>query len=283
MGWGAIGAIAAPFVGNLIGGELDRQAAERNNKRELAWGREQMAMQETFARMGIRWKAEDAAAAGLHPLAALGASTQGYSPVNVAFQETSQGDAFRNMGQDINRARAATATQEERLMAKHQLKSMELDNQLKQHQIDQLNKPAMVGPGMPNTEPFGSIKGQGNSIDEDIIAAKIWAALGFRGAAPHSERTAQERGYRPDVSYSQGDKAVYPVIPESLSESMEDDVIGKVLWRIRNQIVPNFGAGKTPPKSDLPPGYHRWRWSLTKQGWVPEKRKYKTWFERGGN
>ena len=41
--------------------------------------RDQMGLSEEMARMGIRWRVEDAKAAGLHPMAALGASTPTYS------------------------------------------------------------------------------------------------------------------------------------------------------------------------------------------------------------
>lgn len=274
--------IGSAVAGDYLGMQADERSASRARTHADEAAARDYAIQKEFAQHGIRWRVEDAKAAGLHPLAALGMSGAGYSPsgMSVMTGSSPRGDFYRSAGQNISRAMMATATKEDRISRYLTLERQQLENDVLRADLD-FKRSGQIGPGMPTTHPFGSVvEGQGDSTSVDIAAAKIWQALGFRGSAPHRNRVAQERGYRPDVSFSQGDKAVYPVIPESLSESMEDDLIGKVLWRIRNQVVPNFGAGKTPPKSDLPPGYKRWRWSFIKQGWVPERKDYKTWFER---
>lgn len=61
----ALSAIAAPIIGGLF----QRKANEENKDQ-----------QREFAQMGIRWRVEDAKAAGLHPLYALGGSGATYSP-----------------------------------------------------------------------------------------------------------------------------------------------------------------------------------------------------------
>ena len=64
MGWGSALGSAIGAVGSLIGGNI---ASNNANK--------QYEMQKEFAQNGIRWKVADAKAAGIHPLAALGAQT----------------------------------------------------------------------------------------------------------------------------------------------------------------------------------------------------------------
>lgn len=78
-------------------------------------------MQYDFAKNGIRWRVDDAVAAGLSPLAALGSSTIGASPVVSVFDQgpaaSSAGNKFRafaQMGQNISRAAMASAESAER-------------------------------------------------------------------------------------------------------------------------------------------------------------------------
>ena len=76
MGWGsAIGGAIGGALG-LIGAGQSQASAERLNQLNYEHQKE-------FAQNGIRWKVADAKAAGLHPLAALGASTASYSPSAV--------------------------------------------------------------------------------------------------------------------------------------------------------------------------------------------------------
>lgn len=82
-------------------------SGDRNRKT----AHEQMDAQREFAQHGIRWKVEDAKAAGLHPLAAMGASGASFSPVMVG---DTYGPAMAQAGQDISRAVEATRTQPER-------------------------------------------------------------------------------------------------------------------------------------------------------------------------
>lgn len=58
--------------------------------------------QKLFAKEGIQWRVQDAKAAGIHPLAALGASTPGYIPVNDQ-SGALMGDAIGNAGAAIEK------------------------------------------------------------------------------------------------------------------------------------------------------------------------------------
>jgi len=99
----------ANLLGGLFGDDDDDSA------KEIA--AQNAALQREFAQNGIRWKVEDAKAAGIHPLAALGANTISYTPQAVGDLGgggSRWGGVIRNMGQDISRAMDATRTSEER-------------------------------------------------------------------------------------------------------------------------------------------------------------------------
>lgn len=141
--------IIGPVIGGLFGrvGQEDQQAATREaneanaaavaaaNAQNLALSRENqlrnealvrettaqnIALQREFAQMGIRWKVEDAKAAGLHPLYAIGGSGAAFAPspalvhgappeVKPALQDPTPGGSYLGtMGQDIGRAITAT-------------------------------------------------------------------------------------------------------------------------------------------------------------------------------
>uniref|UniRef100_A0AAU8B4Z8 DNA pilot protein n=1 Tax=Dulem virus 79 TaxID=3145790 RepID=A0AAU8B4Z8_9VIRU len=127
MGLGSVVGGAISAVGSLLGGRQQQQSA-----------REQMAMQKEFAQNGIRWKVADAKAAGLHPLAALGAQTFSYNPVAVG--DGGIADAMAQMGQGIDRAVAAKQTAEERKLEQAFVdKQRELDIRQKEKNIQLLD------------------------------------------------------------------------------------------------------------------------------------------------
>jgi len=93
---------------SIIGGILGDKSAKSQQQANLEAQRE-------FAQHGIRWKVADAKAAGLHPLAALGAQTVPYAPVSVG--GSGLGDGLAQAGQDISRSLNATRDRSERLEA----------------------------------------------------------------------------------------------------------------------------------------------------------------------
>jgi hypothetical protein len=128
--------IIGPALDNIFEGDRNDDniaATERNNQRnidlaketnaqQLLLNRENQALQREFAKNGIRWRAEDAQAAGMHPLYALGGSGASYSPGSVnlmtpqtnAYIKNTQSDTFSKMGQGLTTALARQQTMEER-------------------------------------------------------------------------------------------------------------------------------------------------------------------------
>lgn len=235
---------AADLAAGIMGADATRDANRRNE-----------ALQREFAQYGIRWKVEDAKAAGLHPLAALGANTMSFTPSQVG--DTALPTSISNMGQNISRAINATRTSDERAMSHLTIEHAQLENELLRSQI--ANNNAMRNPPFPGSEDF--VPGQGDSGSAGFGSSRGLTVPG---------RFAQEAGLRPDVSYGRTDTGLTPVIPNSLSESYEDDFIGKLLWRVRNNLMPSFGMG-SPPANKLPKGYDRWEWNTVSQEWQPRR------------
>lgn len=142
---GLIGNIGAGILGgglDYMAAESDRRSQEAINAQNLQYSRESdasqmalaernMALQKEFAQHGVRWRMEDAIAAGLHPLAALGLMPIGSSPVSVMSNPpnlqsggSSRGNLYRSlsaMGQNVSRAVMATAQADERALVQANL------------------------------------------------------------------------------------------------------------------------------------------------------------------
>lgn len=101
------------FIGKGIDYAASESASKRNNETQLAIANQNIANQKEFAQQGVRWKVADAQAAGLHPLAALGAQTTSYAPVSIGSLSEPKTD-FGGMGQDLGRAITAGSSQPER-------------------------------------------------------------------------------------------------------------------------------------------------------------------------
>lgn len=239
---------------SLIGGLLNRDAQNSANQANAQ-------NQRDFAKFGIRWKVEDAKAAGIHPLAALGAQTHSFSPSSQPV--TAMGDALNSMGQDIGRAVSQTKTQEEKTLNALQiagyekdLQGKELDNQIKAKQLQNLS---LTSPSFPGGENF--MPGQGNTPLVKINPSeRVASATG---------RPAQEAGWVPDVGYARTDKGLTPVPSKDVKERIEDQMIPELMWAARNYVLPNLHAGTPPPKHMLPDGALSWRWNYATQEYRP--------------
>ncbi len=92
-----------PWISGAIiaGGALLGGAADRHGQRSQS-GRN-YEQQKEFAQNQIQWRTQDAQAAGVHPLFAMGAQTQSFTP---GFETGSgSGDAIRGAARGISKAR----------------------------------------------------------------------------------------------------------------------------------------------------------------------------------
>lgn len=221
----AIGGLA----GALIGNAQNKKIAKMNIK-----------MQKEFAQHGVRWRVEDAKAAGLHPLAALGMQATGFNPV-------SYGNDFAQAGQDIGRAVGAGLTSDERSglqgeMAKLSVEKARLENDYLRAQIGKITAPG-TPPARPAIipDPSTAALGQGDVSRVTVKPAERVAV------SPTSE--AHEAGVSPSVQWMRGPRGgLIPMKSKAASEALEDDTIGNWNWSIMNHIIPRFtGMMQSPP------------------------------------
>lgn len=123
------GSILGAVAGNVISGMFADEAAEDSrahqdqvNAQNAALAREQQAenikLQREFAQHGIRWKVEDAVAAGLHPLLGAGGAGAAYAPNPVVLPHTAAPSQSRtgweDFGSQVARSIQAQETAEQR-------------------------------------------------------------------------------------------------------------------------------------------------------------------------
>lgn len=134
-------------LGSILAGNQAQKSQEKQNAANIA-------LQKEFAQHGIRWKVEDAKAAGLHPLAALGAQTSSFSPISIGSPAAT---GLAAAGQDIGRAIGAMRTPDEKADAYTQalralqLQRGQLENTLLASRIRLVNQPG-TGPGLPGLD-----------------------------------------------------------------------------------------------------------------------------------
>lgn len=233
-----------------------------------------MAMQKEFAQMGIRWRTEDAVAAGIHPLAALGASGASYSPSPAHhLPDYSKSDLYHNMGQSLSRAVSAGQTREERLAAQLRLKNMDLQNKLLESQITSITRP--TNPALPSDWGL-NIPGQGNSTNTLVEPVPMRRTHSIPGA-PYADV-----GHIADFAFIRTPHGLAIAPSKDVKERIEDQIIPETMWALRNQLLPNL-PGKSFPKPTtkeypLPEdfrkmGYRSWKWSYLLQQFIPSKKE----------
>lgn len=246
---GSIISAGASLLGGFLGQKSEDKRADQN-----------VALQKEFAQHGVRWKVEDAKAAGLHPLAALGAQTSSFSPIQVG---SSLPESFARAGQDISRAVDAKTTHPERIaniqerLLQIQADGAEIDNAIKASQLARMNA-TQVPPALPSPDSSG------------LVELEPMRRIASHPAALHSEPTSVS-----DVGYSRTSSGgLSPTLSKDLSDRQGELEIAGLPWFYRNYIRPNipwnyFNQDIAPPKNQLPKGAKGWYWSPFEQAWKP--------------
>lgn len=173
-------------LGNLASAGLNAWQGDKNRESQERIAAQNIALQREFAQSGIQWKVADAKAAGLHPLAALGAQTSSFSPVSVGSSD------LGSMGQDVGRAIKAAGSMFDRdekdaqEMKKLQLEEAGLKNDVLRAELaskvmresrmaGQLGPPMPVGRGpipIPMPRPGPERSQSGHAVKDDDIKQK---------------------------------------------------------------------------------------------------------------
>lgn len=271
---GAISTVAAigdSYLG-YKGAEKDREQQERQHQQNIALQRE-------FAQMGIRWRVADAEAAGLHPLAALGASGAAYSP-SYSMGGSEGGNRYRalqDMGQNFSRAINTMSTPEEKAHRALQVESLALDNALKKKQLEGLDSPGLPSNSSIPLHMLGqnplNVYGSNGGYVAEMPTAKSHSSPG---------KPFQAAGEYTDYVFSRTPTGLHPVPSKEMQEAIEDKFVPETLWAARNYLYPTF-SGKTRRlakpslrEHPLPPGYD-WQWKPSAAEWRPRRQKYKGW------
>lgn len=283
MGWGSA-------IGGAIGGALGLIGAGQSQANAERLNRLNYEHQKEFAQNGIRWRVADAKAAGLHPLAALGAQGASYSP-SAVIGDSPDFSFLKDMGQGIDRAMDAKTTQRERAekeeksnaLFNEELKGKQLQNQETETRIQQMKwdmamdaarnaersvRTQQQVPPMPSLAPDGSLMpGQSNATSPgDIIDAKPPEVTLNAPGRPNVEAAAIN-----ELAFSRtGDGGYVPVMSTDAKNRLEEDIVGTYGWNMRNRAGAWFDLdGVKPPKSWLPPGATDFSYSFDRGAWYP--------------
>ena len=271
----AIGGIASG-IGSIVGAGMSGANAAAINQANYEHQKE-------FAQNGIRWKVADAKAAGLHPLAALGAQTPGYTPSAVV-GDSPDFSFLRDIGQDVGRAIDAKSTAAERAANKAkidqgtdlELEGKSLDNEYKRALIrgetqDQALRLAnasvraswsqQLPPAMPSIAPDGrTMPGQGDATSSSLFMTKPPEL-----AISHPQTPAAEAGTHPEIRYFRTADGGYSMArSDAYADSTDDDFAGQLSWELRNRLPATAwdSARSAPPRAYLPDsGAGAWDWT----------------------
>lgn len=285
------GDIAGAVIGAVAGRNSDREnklAQERANEQNLALSREQMAKQEEFAKNGIRWKVEDARAAGLHPLYALGGSGASYTPSAIPVQAAGGSSWQKDFGQNLGRAVTAGLDSDARELQAAQLDAIRAgtakDLALAQAAASEdqrawmdrwISRPINLDGMGVRPSPGWGLDAMGQQVDFPRSATNGQdAVLGNRHGMKYKsvERASHEPGNESeqrgrDAAFTRyaitpwGLTATAPSSTEGYSEAKESEWWPEFLWRNTmlggpdwlNQYVQQYILGKAPKFRQMPP------------------------------
>lgn len=166
-----LGSVAGKALGGLFGGGDDAEAQMRDQA-SINWN-----MQREFLQNQLQWRAADAKAAGIHPVAALGVNPAQGSPVAIGGYGGSDGsDYWAQQGADLGRALTATQSNMERLqerLLETQIEGNEIDNMKRLSDVAKTTG-AQVGPAFPVRTSVVSPKSKplsssGHSFDGPLV------------------------------------------------------------------------------------------------------------------
>ncbi|AXL15117.1 DNA pilot protein [Microviridae sp.] len=253
----AIGGVGS-IVGGIIGGNNAQAVAGMNYE-----------AQKEFAQNGIRWKVEDAKRAGIHPLYALGASTNGFTPVRGYEGDYGISDAAAHFGQGFERAQQAKMTKEERdkqdvrdaiqdMAALEDLRQKKRMNDAQIRLADSeifrnfaLSTSALRKTGLPPAMPGGSggvIPGQGESYATGQTTPEISEVVTSAAGLP-----SVQAGSPPDARFYSTATGRAPLPTEESGDAMDAAFGSGVQWALRNNLLPylaNFLPFDDPHRRD---------------------------------
>lgn len=246
-------------ISSLIGGSMASKANKEATQMMLADKEKDRELQKEFAQTGIRWKAWDAKAAGLHPIIGIGGAGAAYTPSSIAIQpDTGMANAVAAAGQNIGRAVDATRSQGERNTAftesvqKLTLDKMGLENMLLSSQIAQLN--ANKNPPLPVGDRY-LIPGQsGSGVVSSLSVPGTIDTNPMKRTASNPALPHQEPGAINDTGFARTSGGLYPVPGNDIKERIEDNFWHESAHFLRNNFLPMVSPKFNDPPYKAPAG-----------------------------
>lgn len=260
-------ASGASLFGNIASGIFQHNENVANRSFSARLHAENIAMQKEFAKNGIRWRVEDAKNAGIHPLAALGASGAMYTPSSTVGASNSDFSWLSEAGQNIGTAVGAVMTRKEKAAEKlfnDRSRALSLANQAADLEYTKAKTQSLL-------------QEQALSLADSIISrqpgsAKSIPSLGGTGQVdfdrinlskndvpfPSSSELSVEAGHSPEFRLVKSPDG-YAVIPGSvMEEAMENQVLGGLRHELR--LLQAVLSGKLKPSNDLLQNYRENEW-----------------------
>lgn len=277
---GALIGAGLGFAGNLLANEQSGDNVDATNQANSLRSDKEYERQKEFAQMGIRWKSDDARAAGLHPLAALGGIGSSYSPTIATHQTPESRSMFEGVdtaglgnalsGQNTKRAQMATKTEVEKQMEGLALERAQLQNRLLEGQV-QNEWAALMG--QPRTPSMPSAVGAVDAPVRPIGSIVTKPSERISQSARDSSREAADTpGFK---RYQIGHGRVIDLPGQQMSESLESIPgagMGVTILRAAQNAWngPDGGPGIPAPEGQY------WDWSPLKGTWSLKKHRNKS-------
>ena len=266
-------------IGEVIGGIVSGIAGPiQSHRSSEKLSREEMEFQRELARNSLGWKVEDARKHGISPLAAMGG--QGHYGRGAVGSAVDSG-SIQAAGQNIGRAVDSAISQKTRdkIIAEN-LRGKKLSNDLMEQE---LSRNRSNQPGMPDSSgtPLltGGLPGQGDWQKYGkgyVVETPVNRPRSDPGDPSKEAGTVQDWTYVRDR-----DGNMYIIPSERMQQTIEEDMVQKSQWWLRNKISPVFKDLKPPnPKIYPPPKGHIWKWTGVKfkaiPKWRPQPRHFKS-------
>lgn len=284
MGW--LGDTFGGALSSITGGFISKDANRDT------WGLNR-DMQREFAQKGIQWKVADAKAAGLHPLAALGAQGTSFAPMAVG---DTLGPAVAAAGQDISRAMAANATAAERgaanataaALGKLAIEKGTLENELLRQRVAAgVNG---TGPAMPpTTYPVRSGDVTMSALTTDSVGRGVATVEPVKIPSSHPTRSDLTAGTQPGGTiFDFGPAGKWVGMSENAAQSFEDMDLAKYAavaamnWpELEATLGTNFARQVGRFKRDMEANRRiLLNLALNKPAWVKQLERERGWFMR---